>query len=86
MKPIADMTREEFRAYERAFNKALGHRIRERRLALGWTQAQLAGAAACSATCISDIEHGSRVIIGASRLVEIALALGVTPDSLLPPP
>ena len=85
MKPIADMTREEFRAYERAFNKALGHRIRERRLALGWTQAQLAGAAACSATCISDIEHGSRVI-GTSRLVEIARALGVTPGLLLLPP
>ena len=85
MKPIADMTREEFRAYERAFNKALGHRIRERRLALGWTQAQLAGAAACSATCISDIEHGSRVI-GTSRLVEIVRALGVTPGLLLLPP
>ena len=85
MKPIADMTREEFRAYERAFNKALGHRIRERRLSLDWTQAQLAAAAACSATCVSDIEHGSRVS-GASRLVEIARALGVTPGSLLPPP
>jgi transcriptional regulator with XRE-family HTH domain len=85
VKPIADMTREEFRAYERAFNEALGRRIRERRLALDWTQAQLAAAAACSATCISEIEHGSRVI-GVSRFVEIARALGVPPASLLPPP
>lgn len=60
MKPIADMTRDEFRAFQRDFNKALGRRIREERLRRGWTQAQLAAAADCSAASISELESGRR--------------------------
>ena len=85
MKPLAEMTRDEWRAYQRDFRRAMGLRIRGQRQRLGWTQAQLASAAACSATGISVIESGTREI-WAGRLLEIARALGVAPSSLLPSP
>ncbi len=60
----------------------IGHRVRERRKEVGWTQAELARRTGLSSAAISQIESGDRNPSGevAARLAE---ALRVTADYLL---
>lgn len=58
-----------------------GSRIRERRLAEGWRQADLARAVGISAAYLNLIEHNRRRI-GGKLVVDLARALGVEPAQL----
>ena len=64
--------------------KALGARIRARRLALGWTMEKLAGEADVSMSGLRKTEHGytypARVTLRC-----LANALGTTPEELKRP-
>lgn len=57
--------------------------IRERRKALGLTQADLADKAGLSSGAISMIETGERSELQARSARRLALALGVTSDELI---
>jgi transcriptional regulator with XRE-family HTH domain len=61
---------------------ALGERIKQRRLELGWTQDVLAQKAGISKGFLSDLENGKRGI-GAETLLDIGRVLGVSLDSLM---
>ena len=61
----------------------VGHRIRERRLELKISQADLAKAAGCSPAYIHQIESGKRKEVGRAVLRSIAEALGLALDFVL---
>jgi len=61
---------------------AVGDRIRERRVELGWTQNELAEKARISSGFLSDLETGKRNV-SADNLLSIAQALSVTLDFLM---
>lgn len=61
---------------------ALGERIKQRRLELGWTQEVLAQKAGISKGFLSDLENGKRGI-GAETLLDVGRVLGVSLDSLM---
>lgn len=62
--------------------KRLGERIREERIRLNLTQAQLAEAIDISDTYMGAIEHGERSLT-LDKLVKIVNRLGVTVDYIL---
>jgi len=61
---------------------SLGARVRDARKARGLTQLQLANVVDCDPTTVSLIE-GGKVDTSAKLIAAIAVALGVTTDSLL---
>jgi transcriptional regulator with XRE-family HTH domain len=61
---------------------ALGDRIKQRRLELGWTQDALAQKAGISKGFLSDLENGKRGI-NAETLLDIGRVLGVSLDVLM---
>ena len=67
------------------FLRQIGDRIRERRLALGWTQADLADKCGLHRTFVGSVERGERNVAILS-LRKIAKALRVAPEALLTEP
>ncbi len=61
---------------------AAGRRIAERRMAMGWTQQDLADATRINRVTISRLERGVQNF-GISQLVTIAVALKCTPNDLV---
>ena len=61
---------------------AVGERIKERRLELGWTQDQLCQKAGISKGFLSDLENDKRSV-SANNLLDIARALSVSLDLLM---
>ncbi|WP_276676033.1 helix-turn-helix domain-containing protein [Selenomonas artemidis] len=51
--------------------------VKDRRLALGITQAELANKSGVSRATVSDIENGKKVSIKTETLMRLAEALGV---------
>jgi transcriptional regulator with XRE-family HTH domain len=64
------------------FLRQIGDRIRERRIALAWTQADLADKCGLHRTFIGSVERGERNVAILS-LRRIAKALRVNPAELL---
>ena len=62
-------------------NELTGSRLRERRLALGMRQADLAAAAGISASYLNLIEHNRRRVAG-DVLIRLAQVLGVEVGAL----
>ena len=62
---------------------AMGERIRRRRMALGWNQAQLAEKIPMPQGHISRFEKGQYVAINPEKLMAIAEALEISTDWLL---
>ena len=62
-------------------NELTGSRVRERRLALGLRQAELAAAAGISASYLNLIEHNRRRVAG-EVLIRLAGVLGVEAGAL----
>ena len=62
--------------------KAIGTRIRDRRLKLGWSQERLSEAADLTKPHISHIENG-HTKLSLPALVRLAAALGVATDELI---
>lgn len=62
---------------------ALRLRIRDFRVAKGWTQAELARRAAVRTATISDMENGKVQRIDLPLLDRLARALGVLPQALI---
>lgn len=60
----------------------LGQKIRERRLAIGISQEELASAAGLHRTYIGSIERGERNV-SLQNIVAVARALSVSPSALL---
>lgn len=60
----------------------VGARVRAARTRSGLSQVKLAQAAGCDPTTVARIERGE-VTVSAEIVARIALALGVTTDSLL---
>ncbi len=58
-----------------------GQNVRAARLALNWTQEELAGAAGLSVPQISRVERGTREV-RLSTVVRLIAALGVQPNDL----
>lgn len=67
---------------DRRFLERVGFRVRERRLAAGLTQAQLAERCGLHRTFIGSVERGERNLAVLS-LRKIAVALRATPAELL---
>lgn len=67
---------------ERRFLERVGDRVRERRVAAGLTQAQLAERCGLHRTFVGSVERGERNVALLS-LKKIAAALRVTPAALL---
>jgi transcriptional regulator with XRE-family HTH domain len=67
---------------DRKFLEAIGHLIRERRMALGLTQAELADRCDLHRTFIGSVERGERNLAMLS-LRRIARALRVAPTDLV---
>ena len=65
------------------FYKRLGQRIREARTRSGLTQQELAAKVDLTRTSVTNIELGRQKLL-VHALVEIAAALQVAPDKLLP--
>lgn len=63
----------------------VGHLIRKAREEHGLTQAQLATNVSLTRTSITNIEHGRQKLL-LHTLYEIADALAIEPQALLPPP
>ena len=63
--------------------KALGRRVRELRVARGWSQERLADEAGLDRSYMSGVERGVRNI-SVLRLAEIASALRVSLSALFP--
>jgi transcriptional regulator with XRE-family HTH domain/quercetin dioxygenase-like cupin family protein len=61
----------------------LGHTIREQRKSKGWTLQELAALLGISSANLSAIEN-EKVVLDIERVVAIAEALGVRPDTLFP--
>lgn len=61
---------------------SLGRRIRQKRIALHWTQSQLAQAVGLSVSFLGHIERGSRKA-SLETIVDICNALDITPGYLL---
>ncbi|HBK07240.1 MAG TPA: XRE family transcriptional regulator [Acetobacteraceae bacterium] len=59
-----------------------GKKVRQLRLAKGWTQEELAASTGLHATYIGGVERGERNL-GLDNLLKIARALGEHPSSLL---
>ena len=70
---------------DRRFLERVGFRVRERRLAAGLTQAQLAAKCGLHRTFVGSVERGERNVALLS-LRRIATALRVTPAELLADP
>jgi transcriptional regulator with XRE-family HTH domain len=70
---------------ERNFLRALGKRVRLRRVDCELTQGELAGRAGMSRNFVSSIERGAHGV-DIVRIRRIALALGVSLAELVPPP
>lgn len=62
--------------------RMLGKAVRQRRLALGWSQERLAEQSELHWTYIGGIERGERNV-GFKNLVRIARALKLTPSELV---
>jgi transcriptional regulator with XRE-family HTH domain len=60
---------------------ALGHRIRELRLARYMTQQQLGDATGLHRVSVNKLEHGL-LDVGVSNVAALAAALGVEPNAL----
>jgi transcriptional regulator with XRE-family HTH domain len=60
---------------------ALGHRVRELRLARSMTQQQLADATGLHRVSVNKLEHGL-LDVGVSNVAALAAALGVEPNAL----
>lgn len=60
----------------------LGEMIVERRVEIGWTQAQFSVAAGVAAKVISDMENGRRADYQISTLVKVQTALGWATGSI----
>lgn len=60
---------------------ALGHRVRELRLARSMTQQQLADASGLHRVSINKLEHG-QLDVGVSNVASLAAALQVEPGAL----
>lgn len=60
-----------------------GHKVRERRLALGFTQSELADLCALTQNAISKIELGQRSLRDSTKR-RVARALGLSVDRLFP--
>jgi transcriptional regulator with XRE-family HTH domain len=58
-----------------------GREVRRRRVRRGWTQADLAAAAACSRSTIISLEHGARRL-GGNRALRVWPLVGGTTRSL----
>lgn len=67
----------------RAFRRTIGSRIRERRLALGLTQEEIAWEAGVSQGSVSHYEHGN-IEIPLGVLLDLCRALDVPPVSVVP--
>ena len=63
--------------------KTLGDRIKERRIALGWTLAVLFEKSGVSKGFLSDLENGKKKAVGGAYIDAIARALGVSVDYLI---
>lgn len=63
-------------------HEKLGQKIRERRLALGMSQEELASTASLHRTYIGSIERGERNV-SLQNIVAIAKALSISPSTLL---
>lgn len=63
-------------------SRRVANRLRDRRTALGWTQATLAEAAGVSTELVSRIER-ARCLPSLTTLVAFARALSTRPDDLL---
>ncbi len=61
----------------------IGSRVRSRRTAMGWTLKEVAGRSGVSTRFLSDLETG-KGNISVARLAEVARALDVSLNSLLP--
>ena len=70
------------RETNRTQHERICRRVRERRLALGWTQDRLAAKLGTQAATLSKWEAG-RVPLTISRLVEVGRALGVSVTDLI---
>lgn len=67
----------------RVFRKTIGSRLRERRLALGMTQEEVAWAAGVAQGSISHYEHGkNEVPLGV--LIDLCRALKLSPLEVVP--
>jgi transcriptional regulator with XRE-family HTH domain len=64
------------------FLRQVGDRIRERRIALAWTQADLADKCGLHRTFVGSVERGERNVAILS-LRKIAKALRVAPEELV---
>lgn len=62
--------------------KIFGHRLRQLRIARGWTQEQLAEAAGITSTYTSDLERGEKVP-SLSILLRLARAFDISVAELL---
>jgi len=63
-------------------NLVLAEKIKEKRMALGWTQPQLAERIGCNKSTILRIERGEHDLTQ-SRVAEFARVLGTTPGYLM---
>lgn len=63
-------------------SNSVGERIKERRLAIGWTQDQLCTKTGLSKSFLSELENGKRSV-SASNLLDIARTLNVSLDFLM---
>lgn len=67
---------------DQSFLRRIGDRVRDRRVSLGLTQAELADACGLHRTFVGSVERGERNLAVLS-LRRIAQALKVSPDQLL---
>jgi transcriptional regulator with XRE-family HTH domain len=68
-----------------AFYVEVGRRVRLARERAGLTQDALAGRVSLSRTSVTNIEKGRQKVL-LHTLCDLAEALGVTPDALMPEP
>lgn len=62
--------------------KKLGQKVRDHRLAMGFSQEELANAASLHRTYIGSVERGERNV-SLQNIVAIARALSIRPSALL---
>lgn len=66
----------------KTINEKLGQKIREKRMALGMSQEELANFAGLHRTYIGSVERGERNV-SLQNIVAIAKALSISPSELL---